>query len=88
MVLMIFPIFDSPLDHRYAYHNLHARVAEAASSAGLEVLDLLPSYKGLDGRDLAVVPYSDAHPSPLAHSIAAETIYKKLDELASDLDLW
>ncbi|MEJ2086377.1 MAG: SGNH/GDSL hydrolase family protein, partial [Acidobacteriota bacterium] len=88
VLLVILPIFDSELDHRYAYHNLHLRVAEAATNAGLDVLDLLPSYKGLDGRDLALVPYSNAHPSPLAHRIAAESIYKRLDELATELDLW
>jgi len=88
MLLVIFPIFDSDLDHRYAYHNLHARVAEAATKTGLKVLDLLPSYEGIDGRDLAVVPYSDAHPSPLAHRIAAETIYQSLDQLSAELDLW
>lgn len=88
MLLVIFPIFDSQLDHRYAYRNIHGQVADTAESLGIDVLDLLPNYEAVDGRQLAVVPFSDAHPSPLAHRIAAEEIYRKIDVLAADLGFW
>ena len=88
MFMLIFPIFDSQLDHRYAYRDLHTLVAETAGHIGIDVVDLLPTYEGIDGRKLAVVPFSDAHPSPLAHRIAAEEIYRKIDVLAADLGFW
>ena len=84
-LLVIFPIFDSQLDDRYGYRNLHSEIAEAATARGLEVLDLLPGFEGYDGRDLAVQPFSDAHPSPLAHRVAAEEIVERIDELSGEL---
>ncbi len=85
-LLVIFPIFDSQLDDRYGYRELHSKIAQAATRSGLEVLDLLPSFESYDGRDLAVEPFSDAHPSPLAHKVAAENILERVDQLG--LDLW
>ena len=84
-LLVIFPIFDSQLDDRYGYRNLHSEIAYAASERGLDVLDLLPGFEGYDGRDLAVQPFSDAHPSPLAHRVAAQEIVEKIAELSGDL---
>ena len=73
-VLVVFPIFDSDLDSEYAYRDLHGEVAAIARELGFHVLDLLPAYADRRGRDLALVPYSDPHPSPLAHAIAARAI--------------
>ncbi len=74
LLVVIFPIFDSQLDDAYAYRELHALVAETARRMKIRCLDLLPSYDGIDARKLAVVPFTDAHPSPLAHRIAAAAI--------------
>ena len=88
ILVVIFPVFDSQLDHRYGYRNLHELVAEAVTRSGLEVLDLLPHFEDYDGRDLAVVPFSDAHPSALAHRIAAERILGRLEQLGGVFEPW
>lgn len=74
MVLLVFPIFDSPMDDSYSYGALHAKMREVGQSLGVPVLDLLEAYRGIDVYRLAVVPYTDAHPNELAHRIAADAI--------------
>lgn len=79
LLLVVFPIFDSQLDeYRYAEH--HATLREVAERLGLPVLDLLPAYRGVDARRLAVEPFTDAHPSEIAHRIAADRILEHLIE--------
>jgi lysophospholipase L1-like esterase len=78
LLLVLFPIFDSQLDDAYAYRGLHELVATTARNLKIPYLDLLPFYEGIDGRELAVVPFTDAHPSPLAHRIAAKAILDHL----------
>ena len=76
---MVFPIFDSQLDHRYHYHALHETMARTANELGIDSVDLLPRYAGIDARRLALDPFLDAHPSELAHRIAATAILEELD---------
>lgn len=78
LLLVVFPVFDSQLDERYAYRPLHARVGEAAEELGIPVLDLLEVYAGIDGRLLAAFPFTDPHPSELAHRLAADAILERL----------
>lgn len=73
-VLAIFPVFDFERLDEYAYADIHRRVQRAARGRGFRVLDLLPAYRGVEGRRLAVEPFTDAHPSELAHRIAAQAI--------------
>ena len=49
LVVAIFPLFGNPLDDRYPFADVHAKVAQAAAEAGARVVDLLPVYRGLDG---------------------------------------
>ena len=79
MAVILFPIFDSPMDDAYAYTDLHDKIREVGQSLGIPVLDLLEAYRGVDVYRLALVPYTDAHPNELAHRIAADFI---LDYLA------
>jgi len=74
MVLLVFPIFDSPMNDSYSYGALHGKMRQVGQSLGVPVLDLLEAYRGVDVYRLAVVPYTDAHPNELAHRIAADTI--------------
>lgn len=74
VVLVIFPIFDSQLDERYHYGDLHRTVRQAASRIGIATLDLLPAFDGVDARRLANHPFTDPHPSELAHRMAADRI--------------
>lgn len=74
MVLVIFPVFDSPMDQRYRYTDLHKKIREEGELLKMQVLDLLGSYSGMDVGRLAVVPISNAHPNEIAHRVAAENI--------------
>jgi len=78
MVLVVFPLFQGQMDDSYPYLDLHAAVSDLGESLGVHVLDLLDTYRGVDGRRLAVIPFTDAHPSELAHRIAADAILEFL----------
>ncbi len=80
LLLVLFPIFDSQLDEAYAYRELHGLLTTTADTLEIPHLDLLPVFEEFDGRELAVVPFTDAHPSPLAHRIAAKAILDHLVE--------
>ncbi len=51
LVLVVFPVFDSQLDHRYAYRRLHGKVAAAADELGIPLVDLLATFRRVDARD-------------------------------------
>ncbi len=78
-LMVVFPIFDSQLDRRYHYHALHETVARTANELGIDSVDLLARYVGIDAHRLALDPFLDAHPSELAHRIAATAILEELD---------
>jgi hypothetical protein len=79
MVVAIFPLFGNPMDDRYPFPEIHAKVAEAASEAGAKVVDLLPAYRGLRWELLVVDGVDDEHPNEIAHRIAAGVILHTLD---------
>lgn len=79
-LLVVFPIFDSNPDSDYPYRELHADVSRTAEDLGYRALDLLPAYEGMDGHDLALVPYTDPHPSALAHEVAGREIARFLED--------
>jgi GDSL-like Lipase/Acylhydrolase family len=81
LVVAIFPLFGNPLDSRYPFTEVHAKVAQAAGEAGARVLDLLPYYRGLDWRLLVVNGAADEHPNEIAHRIAAQAIFRAVDEI-------
>ncbi len=74
MVLVVWPVFDSQLDSSYNYRPLHRKLAAAAGELEIPVLDLLGTFRRIDTRRLAVVPYTDSHPNELAHRIAADEL--------------
>lgn len=74
IVVVVFPIFDSQLDGRYRYRDLHQLVLATAAELDIRAFDLLPIYEGIDARRLAVEPFTDPHPSELAHRLAADAI--------------
>jgi lysophospholipase L1-like esterase len=79
-VVTIFPLFGNPLDERYPFSEIHAKVAEASSAAGATVVDLLPAYRGLRWELLVVNGPLDEHPNEIAHRIATDTLLEALDE--------
>ena len=80
-VVVIFPLFANPLDARYPFADLHAKVAQAAGEAGARVVDLLPSYARVDWKLLVVDGTADEHPNEIAHRIAAQAIVRAVDEI-------
>jgi hypothetical protein len=78
-VVAIFPLFGNPLDDRYPFASIHAKVAEAAGRTGARVVDLLPAYRGLRWDLLVVDGVDDEHPNEIAHRIAANVILHDLD---------
>jgi hypothetical protein len=81
LVVAIFPLFGNPLDERYPFAGIHAKVAQAAGEAGAKVVDLLPLYRGLDWKLLVVDGADDEHPNEIAHRIAAQAIARAVDEV-------
>jgi hypothetical protein len=81
LVVAIFPLFGNPLDERYPFPEIHAKVAQAAAEAGAKVLDLLPVYRGLRWDILVVDGVDDEHPNEIAHRIAASAILHALDDV-------
>lgn len=87
--MVIFPIFDSQLDHRYSYRELHHLAQNTAEEIGIPVFDLLPVFEPYDARRLAVIPFTDAHPNELAHRIAADAILQHLArQKLIDIPVW
>lgn len=82
VVMVIFPVFDSQLDDRYSYADLHRVVEKAGWKIGMRTFDLLPFFRGVDARRLANYPFTDPHPSELAHRMAADRIVRYLHEKA------
>jgi hypothetical protein len=80
-VVLIFPLFGSPLDESYPFADIHAQVANVAAEAGAKVIDLLPFYRGLRSDLLVVNGTSDEHPNEIAHRIAAQTLRKGLEDV-------
>jgi hypothetical protein len=78
-VVAIFPLFGNPLDERYPFAAVHAKVADAAGRAGARVVDLLPAYRGLRWDLLVVDGVDDEHPNEIAHRIAASVLLRELD---------
>jgi hypothetical protein len=82
LVVAIFPLFGNRLDEGYPFADVHAKVAAAAAESGARVVDLLPLYRGLDGKLLVVDGADDEHPNEIAHRIAARAIARAVDEVA------
>ena len=80
-VVAIFPLFGNPMDDRYPFAVIHAKVSEAATEAGAKVVDLLPAYRGLRWELLVVDGVDDEHPNEIAHRIAAGVILHALDNV-------
>ena len=80
IALVVFPLFQGQMDNTYPYLDLHEKVKATEETFGVPVLDLFDAYQGVDGRRLATVPFTDAHPSELAHRLAADAILEFLIE--------
>ena len=74
--VVLFPLFVSPLDDRYPFHESHAQLAELFARKGISFLDLFSSYERIDQARLQHIPWLDLNPSELGHRIAADAIHR------------
>ncbi|HKQ48247.1 MAG TPA: SGNH/GDSL hydrolase family protein [Phycisphaerae bacterium] len=65
------------LDGDYPFEGLHARIADACRSAGCEIIDLLPVFRGRRPESLWVHPI-DQHPNEIAHELIARSLAEAL----------
>jgi lysophospholipase L1-like esterase len=63
----------------YPFEDAQRMVSEVLRSRSVEVLDLVPHFKGLEGRSLWVSS-DDAHPNGIAHERIAEAIFRRMSE--------
>lgn len=80
-LVAIFPLLGNPLDERYPFVDVHARVAQAAAEAGARAVDLLPAFRGLRWELLVVDGFADEHPNEIGHRIAARALLRPLDDV-------
>jgi lysophospholipase L1-like esterase len=77
VLVAIFP--ETRLDreqwNEYPYQDIHRQVTEISRDRGFEVIDLLDRFSEYPARSLRV-RLGDPHPSPFAHAVAVEEIYK------------
>lgn len=78
LLLVVMPVFDSQFDRTYAYRRQHRKVRETAQELEIASLDLLGTFRRVDARRLAVVPFTNPHPNELAHRIAADELVNYL----------
>lgn len=74
--IVVFPLFGYPLDGRYPFEPLHAKIAALAARSKLSSVDLLPVFRNIPIERLEVIPGFDRHPNEIAHRLAAERIYQ------------
>jgi len=63
--------------------GVHAKVTEAFRERGIEVLDLLPVFRGRDYRTM-IVNSHDLHPNEEAHGLIADAIWQGLYTTSAD----
>ncbi len=78
LVVVLFPLFDFPLDDSYPFQEIHDDLSEQLRSRNVAFLDLLSSFKGIPFSRLQLIPGKDSHPNEIAHRIAAERILRWL----------
>jgi lysophospholipase L1-like esterase len=72
--VVLWPHLAFPMDERYPFRDIHARIRALFAESHVATLDLLESLKGVDNDRLQAVPRYDSHPSEIAHRMAAEAI--------------
>lgn len=78
LILVIFPQYDpSNPNAAYTYEEFHTRIQGITSD--IKVVDLQDVFQNVSDKTQLVLNPTDEHPTPLAHSIAAEAIMKEFD---------
>ncbi|MBN1385154.1 MAG: SGNH/GDSL hydrolase family protein [Elusimicrobia bacterium] len=75
LVLMIFPLLYDFED--YPFKEIHTKIIDFCNKENIPVLDLLPSFSQYKAKELWANP-TDHHPNEIAHNVAANELYKFL----------
>lgn len=73
MRAVIVPLLAEPWD-TYSFAEEHPRMRATMEEEGIEVLDLLDTFRNVPARELWAGPL-DPHPNEQAHALAADAIY-------------
>ena len=76
LVAVIFPTMAAL--ENYPDRAAHIQIAEALAYRGVPTLDLLDTFTGTSDARMAAFPGIDAHPSEIAHRVAADAIFRYL----------
>jgi lysophospholipase L1-like esterase len=76
-VVAVFPML-SQLDGGYPFVGLHEMAVSFCREEGIEVVDLLPAFRGHDARLLWVHP-TDQHPNDVRHALIAQALFRYLE---------
>jgi lysophospholipase L1-like esterase len=74
LLVVVFPMMIDFAS--YPLEDAHRRIVRFCEANGIEVLDLLPRFRGERAGELAV--FLDGHPNARAHAIFAEEIFRRL----------
>ena len=80
MAAVVFPLFGLPLDETYPFSPLHRKVGKFLLRREIPVLDLFPEFEYAPLSRIQLIPGTDFHPNELGHRIAAEAMYRWLEE--------
>jgi hypothetical protein len=80
LAIVLFPLFDFPIDESYPFGAIHNMIVENANKRGIPILDLRNHFQGIDVYRLQLIPGKDTHPNEIAHRIAAEAILRFLNQ--------
>jgi hypothetical protein len=75
--MVLFPHVGPTLRHDYPFEPLHRVVLKACAETRIDCLDLLPVFAAYPDYRQLMLSRLDAHPSELAHHLAAERILER-----------
>ncbi len=68
------------LNENYDFKDIHKLLNKTFIGYGLNVVDIFPEVKGLNGEEYRIDEKDYAHPNYKGHEIIAETIYENLKQ--------
>ncbi|MBU1134809.1 MAG: hypothetical protein KJ569_07860 [Candidatus Omnitrophica bacterium] len=77
LVIVLFPLLYN--FKNYIFKDIHLKIADFCSKENIFLLDLLSSFSQYKAKELWANP-TDHHPNEIAHDIAADVLYKFLQQ--------
>ncbi|QDU84891.1 hypothetical protein Pla163_20090 [Planctomycetes bacterium Pla163] len=77
LLVVVFPMFFRLEEDRYPFHGLHRAVTEFCGTAGIDCIDLYPTFAGQPDRPLWIHP-TDQHANPIGQALIAEALLPRV----------